>query len=156
MLAAAFVFARTDDQRVGLIGAAAATDFLDGWIARRMHGTSRWGALLDPIADRIFVLTVVGTYLHDGLLSTREYFILITRDLATAVGFIVARAIPWLRPVQFKARYLGKLVTVLQLAALAGVIVHPPAVPFLLAAVALASVLAIVDYTFTLWREREA
>ena len=40
---------------------------------------------------------------------------MISRDLMTAVGFLVARVIPWLRPVQFKARFSGKLVTVLQL-----------------------------------------
>src|SRR4051812_22051654 len=97
VLAAGFVVTGTVETRVGLIGAAALTDFLDGWLARRVHATSRWGALLDPIADRVFVLTVVGTFLFGGLLSTSEYFILITRDLATAVGFLTARVIPWLR-----------------------------------------------------------
>src|SRR5437763_6043234 len=108
-LAVGFVASGTVETRVGLIGAAATTDFLDGWLARRVHATSRWGALLDPIADRVFVLTVVGTFLFGGLLSTSEYFILISRDLATAVGFLTARVIPWLRPVEFKARILGKV-----------------------------------------------
>jgi len=139
---------------LGLIGVAAITDMLDGWLARRVKATSRWGALLDPIADRVFVLTVVGTFLFTGKLSTSAYFILIMRDLATAVGFLVARIIPWLRPVQFQARRLGKLVTVLQLFTLLAVLAYPAAVPLLLAGVALASVLAIVDYTLALWRAR--
>jgi CDP-diacylglycerol--glycerol-3-phosphate 3-phosphatidyltransferase len=154
VLAAGFVAAGTNETRVGLIGAAAITDFLDGWLARRVKATSRWGALLDPIADRVFVLTVVGTFLFTGALSTEGYFVLIMRDLATAVGFLVARMIPWLRPVQFKARGLGKLVTVLQLFALAAVLVLPEAVTLLLGAVAVASVLAIADYTLALWRAR--
>ncbi|MEO8335632.1 MAG: CDP-alcohol phosphatidyltransferase family protein [bacterium] len=156
VLAAGFVASAQTDARVGLIGIAAVTDFLDGWIARRMHATSRWGAMLDPFADRVFVLTVVGTLLFTGALSTPEYFIFIMRDLATAVGFLVARCIPWLRPVEFKARVLGKVVTVLQLATLAAVLVVPGAVPLLLAGIAVASLLSIADYTFALWRARAA
>src|SRR5690349_11960814 len=154
VLAAGFVAAGATEARVGLIGAAAATDFLDGWLARRVRATSRWGALLDPVADRVFVLTVVATLLFTGELSTPAYFILIMRDLATAVGFLVARLIPWLRPVEFKARVLGKVVTVLQLATLAAVLVWADAVPVLLAAVALTSTLSIADYTLALWRAR--
>src|SRR5215217_3446049 len=106
VLAAGFVASGGAEAQVGLIGAAAATDFLDGWIARRVKATSRWGALLDPIADRVFVLTVVATLLFTGMLSTWEYFVLILRDLMTAVGFLVSRVIPWLRTVPFKARLL--------------------------------------------------
>ncbi|MEP6618482.1 MAG: CDP-alcohol phosphatidyltransferase family protein [bacterium] len=154
VLAGGFVALGSSEARVGLIGLAAVTDFLDGWLARRVHATSRWGAMLDPIADRVFVLTVVGTFLFTGALGTTAYFILIARDLATAVGFLVARVIPWLRPVQFKARILGKVVTVLQLLTLAVVLVMPRAVTSLLACVAVASVLAIADYTLALWRAR--
>ena len=156
VLAGGFIAAGSASARVGIIGAAAITDFLDGWLARRVHATSRWGALLDPIADRFFVLTVVGTFAFGGLLSTPAYFVLLLRDLATAVGFLVARAIPWLRPVEFKARMLGKVVTVLQLFTLAAVLCQPRLVPFLLAGVAMASVLAIADYTLALWRARAA
>lgn len=154
VLAAGFVAAGANEARVGLIGVAAITDFLDGWLARRVHATSRWGALLDPIADRVFVVTVVATFVFTGVLSTAQSFILITRDLATAVGFLVARAIPWLRPVAFKARLLGKVVTVLQLLTLAAVLVVPAVLRPLLATVAVASALAIADYTLALWRAR--
>jgi CDP-diacylglycerol--glycerol-3-phosphate 3-phosphatidyltransferase len=156
VLAAGFVAVGAVEARVGLIGVAAVTDFLDGWLARRVHATSRWGALLDPIADRVFVLTGVGTFLFTGALSTSAYFILISRDLATAIGFLVARIIPWLRPVEFKARILGKVVTVLQLLTLAAVLVAPQALPLLLGAVAMSSVLSIADYTLALWRARAA
>jgi cardiolipin synthase len=154
VLAAGFVAAGATEARVGLIGAAAATDFLDGWLARRVRATSRWGALLDPVADRVFVLTAVATFLFTGKLSTSAYFILLMRDLATAVGFLVARIIPWLRRVPFQARILGKVVTVLQLVTLAAVLVLPDAVPLLLAGLALVSVLSIADYTLALWRAR--
>jgi CDP-diacylglycerol--glycerol-3-phosphate 3-phosphatidyltransferase len=153
-LAAGFVASSTREAQVGIIGAAAITDFLDGWLARRVHATSRWGAMLDPIADRFFVLTVVGSMLFTGALNTGAYFILITRDLATAVGFVVARIIPWLRSVPFQARVSGKVVTVLQLVTLAALLTLPRVAPWLLGVVLIASVLSIVDYTLALWRAR--
>lgn len=155
VLAAGFVLAGTTTVRIALIVAAAISDFLDGWLARRVDATSRWGALLDPIADRVFVLTAVGTFLFTGMLGTGAYFVLIMRDLATAVGFLVARVIPWLRPVVFKARLTGKLVTVLQLVTLAAVLVAPSLVPPLVIVVAIVSVASIADYTLALWRARE-
>lgn len=36
-----------------------ATDFLDGWLARRWNQTTRVGQLLDPVADRLYILAVV-------------------------------------------------------------------------------------------------
>ena len=153
-LAAGFVASSATETQVGIIGIAAMTDFLDGWIARRVKATSRWGALLDPIADRFFVLTVVATMLYTGRLSTGGYFVMIMRDIATAVGFLVARVVPWLRGVAFKARMSGKVVTVLQLVTLAALLVAPLIAPWLLVLVGVASVLSIADYTFALWRAR--
>jgi cardiolipin synthase len=153
-LAAGVVASSATETQVGIIGAAAVTDFLDGWVARRVKATSRIGAMLDPIADRFFVLTVVATMLFTGRISTTEYFVMITRDLATAVGFIVARLVPWLRTVTFQARVSGKVVTVLQLVTLAALLLTPTLAPWLVAAVGVASALSIADYTLALWRAR--
>src|SRR5262245_48856446 len=80
VLAAAFVVVSDSDARLALVGLAAATDFLDGWIARRAKVTSRWGALLDPFADRVFALVAVSTFLFTGELTTTGYFVMISRD----------------------------------------------------------------------------
>ncbi|HEX8724578.1 MAG TPA: CDP-alcohol phosphatidyltransferase family protein [Gemmatimonadaceae bacterium] len=154
LMAGAFVASDAMASRVTLIGLAAATDFLDGYIARRARVTSRWGALLDPIADRVFVLTVVSTFLFTGRIGTVGYFVILFRDLMTAVGFLVARIIPWLRPVEFRARRSGKLVTVLQLATFIAVVARPAWVPALLAVVFVASCWAVADYTLALWHAR--
>lgn len=154
VLAAGFVAVREPAGRVALLLIASGTDFLDGWLARRRRATTRWGALIDPIADRFFVFAAVCTYLFEGALSTAAYFTLLSRDLATAIGFLVARSVPWLRAVAFRARLLGKVVTVLQLLTLLAVIVAPATVPYLVLVVGAASVASIADYTLTLWRER--
>lgn len=154
VLAAGFVGAHGTDERLALVGVASVTDFLDGWLARRQNAASRWGALIDPIADRVFVLTAVTAFLVGGQLATWQYFVLLARDFMTAVGFLVARLVPWLRPVEFKARYLGKVVTGLQLATFIAVLAHPPLVTPLVLAVGVASAAAIADYTYALWRAR--
>lgn len=153
-LAAAFVAWDDATLRAALACAAAASDFLDGWIARRVNAASRWGALVDPIADRVFVLVAVATMLFSGILSTTAYFVLISRDLATAIGFLVARAVPWLRPVEFRARWVGKVATGLQFLVILAALLMPAAVPALVVAVGVASAAAIVDYTLALWRGR--
>jgi CDP-diacylglycerol--glycerol-3-phosphate 3-phosphatidyltransferase/cardiolipin synthase len=140
--------------RVALICLAAGTDFLDGWLARRTHSTTRWGALADPIADRIFVLVAIVVYVLNGELSVVGSLLLLLRDIATALGFVVARIVPALRAVEFKARFPGKIVTVLQLVTLIALALGvQPLIPFV-TLVALASAVAIVDYTRAVWRAR--
>ena len=42
------------------------TDYLDGWLARRLDQFSKLGEILDPVADRLYILAVViGLYLRD-------------------------------------------------------------------------------------------
>lgn len=154
VLAVAFVLINDTRTRVILIVAAALTDFLDGLVARLSDQRSVVGALLDPIADRLFVLAAVSAYLLNGLLTTGQYFIFISRDIATAIGFVVARIIPWLRPVTFRARLLGKAVTVLQLVTLIAVLIEPSATSGLIIAIAVLSTMSIFDYTLALWRAR--
>ena len=154
LLAAMFVALREPMVRVALLVIATATDFLDGWLARRRQAATRSGALIDPIADRVFVLSAVSTYVVEGAITTGAYFTLLSRDIATVIGFFVARTVPWLRAVTFRARLLGKFVTVLQLLTLMAVILAPAAVPALVLIVGAASAASIADYTLTLWRER--
>jgi cardiolipin synthase (CMP-forming) len=92
--------------------------------------------------------------LFTGRLSTGGYFVMIMRDLATAVGFLVARVIPWLRRVTFQARVSGKVVTVLQLITLVALLIVPRLGTWLIVLVGVTSVLSIADYTFALWRAR--
>lgn len=140
--------------RIALICLAAATDFLDGWLARRTNTTTRWGALVDPIADRLFVLVAIATYLRSGELSVVESLLLLPRDIATALALMIARVTPRLRSVEFKARFPGKVVTVLQLATLLALVIGLRPLMPLIAAVAITSVFAIADYTRAFLRAR--
>jgi phosphatidylglycerophosphate synthase len=152
-LAAAFLATEQTPVRVALIGAASLTDVLDGWLARRQQ-TTRLGALLDPIADKTFVLVAISTFLIGGELSTLEYFTVLLRDFATAIGFIVAYLLRGLDPKNFKARLSGKVVTILQLASVLALVLQSHLLRPLIWLVGAASVWAIVDYTLMLKRQR--
>ncbi len=153
-LAAVFVAVDRTDVRIVLVMAAMASDYLDGWIARQFGPMTRIGAMLDPFTDRVFALVGVGAFLFEGRIAVWEYFVMISRDLMTAVGFLVARAMPSLRAVAFKARFPGKVVTVLQHATFNAILLRPSAATPMIVVIAVVSLWAIVDYTWMLHRER--
>lgn len=154
-MAVAFALTTAPGTRLALVVAASLTDYLDGWLARRANLATKWGALIDPIADRIFVFTAVCIFLFEGAITSTQYFVLISRDIMTAVGFLVARAVRWLRPVAFRARLSGKIVTTLQLATLVAILMRPHLADVLITLVGMTSLWAVIDYTLMLWRERE-
>ena len=153
-LAIGFVASDTAPTKLALIGIASLTDFLDGWLARRTKGTSRFGALLDPIADRFFVLGVVISYVAGGQLNIWQAVAIMFRDVMSVIGFFVARNVSWLRAIPFKARPIGKAVTVVQLVTFLAVLLAPALVNGLVWLVATLGLAATIDYTLMLWRER--
>ena len=55
-----------DGWALALLAASGVTDYLDGYLARRLNQTSRLGEVLDPVADRLYILAVViGLALRD-------------------------------------------------------------------------------------------
>jgi cardiolipin synthase len=55
-----------DGWALGVLMLSGVTDYLDGYLARRLHQTSRLGQILDPVADRLYILAVViGLALRD-------------------------------------------------------------------------------------------
>ncbi len=140
--------------RLALIAVASLTDFLDGWIARRTKVVSRFGALIDPVADRFFVLCVVIAYVMGEQLTVWQAVAIFFRDIMSLIGWFTARNVSWLRPIRFRARPLGKLVTALQLLTFIAVLLAPATVNPLVILVGVLGLIATVDYTLMLWRER--
>jgi len=153
-MAALFVMLSGSEERLLLIAAAGATDFVDGYLARTRGTMSRLGALIDPIADRGFVLAAVLSLLAEHMLHAWQCAVLLSRDIVTGGGFLLSRAVPRFRAVTFRARPAGKVVTVLQLATLALVFLAPRWVESMLVPVGVASAVSIGDYTKVLWQAR--
>ena len=57
---------QADGLAVALLVVSGITDYLDGYLARRLNQISRLGQLLDPIADRLYILAIlVGLLVRD-------------------------------------------------------------------------------------------
>ena len=72
--------------------AAAATDYLDGFLARRWHQSTILGSYLDPIADKVFVGCVGTALALDGALPVWLVALLVSRDAIHVVGGAWRRA----------------------------------------------------------------
>lgn len=149
-LAAAFLATDAPAVRLTILGMASASDLLDGWIARRTGQLTRAGALFDPVADKTFMLAAFTSFLVHGEMTVRDWALLLARDFATALGAAMAWLIPGLDPGSFIARVPGKVVTVLQLAAILVLTVSPALVAPTVLVVGWASIFAIADYTIVL------
>lgn len=107
---------------LGVFLGAMFTDLLDGWIARRWQLTSVLGAFLDPLADKLMVVTTLLMLLPLGrapawlvaLLLGRELTITALRAIAVSEGLVLA------------ADVTGKAKTAFQTAALAFLLWHDP------------------------------
>ncbi|HVG58463.1 MAG TPA: CDP-alcohol phosphatidyltransferase family protein [Hyalangium sp.] len=154
VLAALFLMTSDVWLRAALIAGSGLSDVLDGWIARHARLTTRLGALIDPLADRGFAITAILALLLDGLLTPLQVCLLLLRDVTTGVGFLVARVVPSLRSVEFKARTLGKATTSVQTLTLLAALLLPVLVRPLVALAGVLAVAAIVDYSRTVLRSR--
>lgn len=93
----------TDGQQYGLerwafvaFVVAAVTDFVDGWLARKLNAVSVWGAILDPIGDKVLVCGVVLGLLCVGagaavavpaaLILFREFTVSALREVTAGKG----------------------------------------------------------------------
>ena len=77
---------------VVLIAAAIASDFLDGFFARRLHQVSEWGKVIDPLADKIAVGTIAVILVANGSLPLWYVAIVLVRDLLILAGGIMIRS----------------------------------------------------------------
>lgn len=146
-LAAAFVFAETTVVQGIIVSAAALTDFIDGWLARTFRQASRSGEIIDPIADRLFVLVIVVTLVARSQLRAWEVALLMLRDIYNSIAFFILRARR--TKIRFRARRSGKIVTVLQAGSVIALLLFPRLFHPLLGLTTFAAAWAIVDYTRT-------
>jgi cardiolipin synthase len=90
---------------VGLL--AGLTDALDGFLARRLNAQSRFGAALDPIADKVLVTVAFLSFAQGGLIPWYLALAVILRDLVIVSG---AACYQWLvGPLEFAATSLSKV-----------------------------------------------
>jgi phosphatidylglycerophosphate synthase len=142
-LAFLFVVIEAPGIRLAVLGGAAVSDLLDGWMARRF-GSSSLGAKVDPIADKIFSLSAFSVLALSSALTPFEVLGVLLRDILTPIGYlasVVAR-----RPFTTPARAGGKAVTVGQALTVAAWLLESPLLRPLAWATAAMALYALADY----------
>ena len=109
-----------------LFALAAATDWLDGYLARRLNQTTPFGAFLDPVADKLIVVSALTVLLaqHSTVWLTLPGLIIIGREI------MISALREWMAEmntsVTVAVSYLGKIKTSLQMIAIAVLLALPP------------------------------
>lgn len=78
----------TDERAVAylFLGFVGGTDWVDGWIARRFDQVSELGKIIDPVADRVLLLTATVSLMIDGALPTWVGILVLVREALISAG----------------------------------------------------------------------
>ena len=103
---------------VVVFGLAALTDWLDGWIARRFHMESAFGAFLDPVADKLMIAVTLFVLVqsHPTALLAVTSAVIVGREITVSalrewMAFVGERK-------RVKVQWIGKFKTVMQIVAI--------------------------------------
>lgn len=112
LLLVPFVFAflsRSYPTAFGVFVVAALTDGLDGWLARRFKWITHWGSLIDPIADKLLVLSGYFLLMRQAVISGMFFTTVLAREIIVLFGAILYYS--WINRKQMTPTMLGKLCT---------------------------------------------
>jgi cardiolipin synthase len=91
-----------------LFSLVAATDWVDGWVARRTGTVSELGKILDPVADRLAMAAGLIALVVRGAFPLWAALLILVRDVAILiVGAVVLAG----RHVRIDVRFIGKIAT---------------------------------------------
>jgi CDP-diacylglycerol--glycerol-3-phosphate 3-phosphatidyltransferase len=133
---------------------AALTDGLDGYFARSRGSITTFGKLMDPLADKLLVTAALISLVSLDRLEAWVAMVIIAREVAVTI----LRTIAAERGIVIAASWLGKIKTVLQIAAVIALIATNPApvwVDVLVYLAVAATLISGADYFFGLRRRIE-
>lgn len=109
-----------------LFGIAALTDWLDGYLARRWSQTTRFGAFLDPVADKLIVVSAIVLLVgsHGSIWLTLPGLVIVGREI------VVSALREWMAEMNRRGvvavSAIGKYKTVTQITAILMLLAFPP------------------------------
>ena len=110
-----------------ILGGLGATDWVDGWVARRFNQISEFGKKFDPTADRImFVVTIVAIMI-DG--SAPWWFCLLVLFREAVFGATIAVLTLFFAMERFDVSYLGKWATFILMFVFPGFVMGESGIP---------------------------
>jgi cardiolipin synthase len=104
-----------DGWAVAVLAVGGSSDWVDGFLARRLNQVSRLGELLDPVADRLYIFATVVVLTVRGVLPLWFTLALIAREVVLGLCLLVLRRYGYAPP---PVHYVGKTATFILLLAL--------------------------------------
>lgn len=151
-LAPAFVYLFATDQFMAatmVVVVAAFSDWIDGMMARRLGWVSKFGEILDVVADKVFVTAVLAVFVWRLGLPLWEIGIVYSRDLFILLGMIGIYFVYRIENLRLKSLIFGKITTSAQYVFILAVMFGLPR-GLLIPAIALIGVASIVQYVLYL------
>ena len=111
----------------GIFAVAAATDWVDGYLARRLGQMTKLGAFLDPVADKLMLVIALVLLVerYDTILFTLAACVIIGREI------VISALREWMaelgKRTSVAVSYVGKVKTVFQMVAIVGLLAVDPA-----------------------------
>jgi CDP-diacylglycerol--glycerol-3-phosphate 3-phosphatidyltransferase len=132
--------------------AAALTDQLDGYLARRWHVESRFGTVADPLADRLMIGAAAILMLATGRIPILAALVILGRDVVLVLGYRLLSPGGY----ELEVTFLGKAATWVLYAALGFVLVTAEGTTWPLALLWIGIALSLaagVQYALRAWRQ---
>ncbi|MGR6873974.1 CDP-alcohol phosphatidyltransferase family protein [Pseudomonas sp. HK3] len=101
---------------------AGVSDGVDGYLARRFDWKSHWGAIMDPLADKLLLVTTAAVLTIKGLLPLWLFVLVMGRDVMLVGGAALYRF--WFGPFEVRPSILGKMSTFIQILLVLSLLVH--------------------------------
>ncbi len=130
---------------------AAITDWLDGYLARKLGLTSNFGAFLDPVADKLIVATalILLVQAHPTVLNTLATIVIISREIT------ISALREWLASLQLRnvvaVSWIGKVKTTMQMIAIALMLYEAPLLGLPISTMQLGQWCLFIAAILTLW-----
>lgn len=129
---------------VVLFSIASISDFLDGFIAKFFNQETELGRFLDPVADKLLLVSAFVMLVVVKLIPVWVAIVVIARDIIILFGCIIIYLI--LDDIEIKPRILSKLTTFIQMATIFFVLVKNPFARYLWFATAALTTISGLDY----------
>ena len=137
---------------------AGITDFLDGYLARKYQLVTSFGKLMDPLADKLMLVTALSCLTAAGLVPLWVVIVVVCKELLMVIGgYILLR-----RGVVVQAKLIGKVATVVFIVAVVATFLHEFIDPwqtvlqYIAVALSICSMLWYFFQTVKAYREQKA
>ena len=99
---------------------ASITDFYDGHLAKTRGLISNFGKIMDPIADKVLILSTLGVFAHIGLIDWWMFIVIALREILVTVSRLLAMR----QGKVLAAERAGKIKTVVQIIAISAILLY--------------------------------